>query len=122
MRLPGQDGPGNLINRKNRFFYIEAIPKLFSQLRKKYIFFAIEFFFEKKYRKKKSEKKIEKSETKNPRFFKISNVEILKFEILKNSRGFFEFFSDFFRHFFSEKINRDFFFRSCEKILGITSM
>ena len=100
MYLWTPDGPENLINRKNIFFYIEAIPNNFSQLRKKIFFFAIENFFEKK-SKKKSEKKIEKSETKNPRFFKISNFEILKFEILKKSRGFFEIFSRiFFRHFF----------------------
>ena len=39
--LEGPDGPGNIINRKNTIFYIEAIPQFFSQLRKKY-FFAID--------------------------------------------------------------------------------
>ena len=88
MRLPGEDGPGNLINRKNRFFYIEAIPKLFSQLRKKI----------KKMSKKNPRKNFEKSRD----FFKISNSKSLKFEILKNLGFFVSDFSIFSRIFFSD--------------------
>ena len=62
-RLPGPDGPGNLINRKIRFFYIETMSKFFSQLRKKITFFSRSKKFSKKHSAKKITKKIpEKSE------------------------------------------------------------
>ena len=35
MHLWTPDGPENLINRKNIIFYIETIPHIFSELRKK---------------------------------------------------------------------------------------
>ena len=43
---------GNIINRKMGHFYIEAIPKLFSQLRKKIYFFRVQKKFENQNRKK----------------------------------------------------------------------
>ena len=36
---------GNIINRKIRLFYIEAVSKFFSQLRKKIFFFALQKIF-----------------------------------------------------------------------------
>ena len=119
--LPYSKRSENIINRKNRKFYIEAIPKKKSQLRKKRYFFSSS----KKFRKIFDQKKIDKLSAKI--WQKISNLKStyvwdLRLEILC------QIFADHFSIFFGRK-NFDFFlnskkiyfFRSWEKNLGIAS-
>ena len=81
----------NITNREIRFFHVEAIPKFFSQLRKKYFFAALKktflgFSFSENFSTpKKSPPKIHQNPSKNfdPKNFSPKNLKIQIFKIFE---------------------------------------
>ena len=119
----------NIINRKIINFYIEAMPKFFSQLRKK-IFFSsseknLKNMFEKKILKNVRKKSGQKSKISNVENLKCWHLRFSTFEIFDFCPDFFEHFSRFFFEnvfqFFFE-LEKNIFFFGVEIFFGIASM